>query len=63
MLQAKNFLGESSLFKATLFFILGRILSNIGVTATLIGDSPNIIIAGQTGLSYMTLLGIIEVVV
>lgn len=29
------------------------ILSNIGGTATLIGDPPNIIIAGQTGLSFM----------
>ena len=29
------------------------ILSNIGGTATLIGDPPNIIIAGQTGLSFL----------
>ena len=29
------------------------IMSNIGGTATLIGDPPNIIIAGQTGLSFM----------
>jgi Na+/H+ antiporter NhaD/arsenite permease-like protein len=29
------------------------IMSNIGGTATLIGDPPNIMIAGQTGLSFM----------
>lgn len=51
-LQAKNFSGESSLFKATLFLFWEGYLSNIGGTATLIGDPPNIIIA-QTGLSFM----------
>ena len=32
------------------------IMSNIGGTATLIGDPPNIMIAGQTGLSFMDFL-------
>ncbi|TGE32895.1 ArsB/NhaD family transporter [Desulfosporosinus sp. Sb-LF] len=32
------------------------IMSNIGGTATLIGDPPNIIIAGQTGLSFVAFL-------
>jgi Na+/H+ antiporter NhaD/arsenite permease-like protein len=30
------------------------IVSNIGGTATLIGDPPNILIAGKTDLSFMT---------
>lgn len=35
-------------------FLFSQILmSNIGGTATLIGDPPNIMIAGQTGLSFM----------
>jgi Na+/H+ antiporter NhaD/arsenite permease-like protein len=32
--------------------IIGIVVSNIGGTATLIGDPPNIIIAGATGLSF-----------
>lgn len=62
-LQAKNFSGESSLFKATLFLFWEGYLSNIGETATLIGDPPNIIIAGQTGLSSMDFIMDIEVVI
>ncbi|MDQ7092122.1 ArsB/NhaD family transporter [Desulfosporosinus sp. PR] len=39
---------------APLPFLFSQILmSNIGGTATLIGDPPNIMIAGQTGLSFM----------
>ena len=35
--------------------IIEIIASNIGGTATLIGDPPNILIAGATGLSFMRL--------
>jgi Na+/H+ antiporter NhaD/arsenite permease-like protein len=36
--------------------ILEIIISNIGGTATLIGDPPNILIAGHTGLSFMAFI-------
>ncbi|WP_088228002.1 ArsB/NhaD family transporter [Desulfosporosinus sp. FKB] len=35
------------------FLFCQILMSNIGGTATLIGDPPNIMIAGQTGLSFM----------
>jgi Na+/H+ antiporter NhaD/arsenite permease-like protein len=37
--------------------IIEIIVSNIGGTATLIGDPPNIMIAGATGLSFMAFIG------
>ncbi len=37
--------------------IIEIIASNIGGTATLIGDPPNILIAGHTGLSFMAFIG------
>ncbi|MDP4127893.1 MAG: ArsB/NhaD family transporter [Bacillota bacterium] len=40
----------------TPFLFSQIIMSNIGGTATLIGDPPNIMIAGQTGLSFMDFL-------
>ena len=36
--------------------IIEILVSNIGGTATLIGDPPNIIIAGATGLSFMAFI-------
>jgi Na+/H+ antiporter NhaD/arsenite permease-like protein len=36
--------------------IIEIVLSNIGGTATLIGDPPNIMIAGATGLSFMAFI-------
>jgi Na+/H+ antiporter NhaD/arsenite permease-like protein len=38
------------------FLIAEALASNIGGTATLIGDPPNIIIAGQANLSYTDFL-------
>lgn len=38
--------------KVVPFLILEAIFSNIGGTATLIGDPPNVIIGSQTGLSF-----------
>jgi Na+/H+ antiporter NhaD/arsenite permease-like protein len=38
------------------FLIAEALASNIGGTATLVGDPPNIIIAGQAGLSYADFL-------
>jgi Na+/H+ antiporter NhaD/arsenite permease-like protein len=37
--------------------IIEILVSNIGGTATLIGDPPNIMIAGATGLSFMQFIG------
>jgi Na+/H+ antiporter NhaD/arsenite permease-like protein len=37
--------------------IIEILVSNIGGTATLIGDPPNIMIAGATGLSFMAFIG------
>ena len=37
--------------------IIEILVSNIGGTATLIGDPPNILIAGATGLSFMAFIG------
>jgi Na+/H+ antiporter NhaD/arsenite permease-like protein len=36
--------------------VIEILVSNIGGTATLIGDPPNILIAGATGLSFMTFI-------
>ena len=36
--------------------IIEILVSNIGGTATLIGDPPNILIAGATGLSFMAFI-------
>src|SRR5919112_473342 len=37
--------------------IIEIVVSNIGGTATLIGDPPNILIAGHTGLSFGAFIG------
>lgn len=39
--------------KAAPILILEAIFSNIGGTATLVGDPPNVLIASKTGLSFM----------
>src|SRR5687768_6897585 len=36
--------------------VIEILVSNIGGTATLIGDPPNILIAGATGLSFMSFI-------
>ena len=42
--------------KATPFLIVEALASNIGGTATLVGDPPNVLIASKTGLSFNAFL-------